>query len=74
MCFFGGGGGGGSSSDTDTKSQTAKTTRKANEQTSPYPAETTASNESEVASIESKRKGRKSLRIPLLTGSSGVQV
>ena len=70
MCFGGGGGG----FQQQEKTQRATVTRKANEQTSPYSAEDTAGGDSEIASVEQKRKGRKSLRIPLLTGSSGVQV
>ena len=47
-------------------------------QTSPEPAESTGTNRSAGENVENKRKGRKSMVIPLMsgsgTGSSGVQV
>ena len=72
MCLGGGGGGG---SQQENKSQTTEIpARKMNKQTSPEDAEGEIGSKTEEDLIDKKKKGRKGLRIPLATGSSGVQV
>lgn len=68
MCF----GGGGSSPQPPTPSVPP---RQMNTQAAPTPAESSGRSRSDGDSVETSRRGRKILRIPLLKGmGSGVQV
>ena len=71
MCF----GGGKSSSPPENKSATAEIpARKMNQQGGPEEAEGEIGDKVAEDNIDKKKKGRRSLRIPLAEGSSGVQV
>lgn len=71
MCF---GGSKSSSQQADTTSQTANIpAREMNKQPGPVDAEGEIGTEKEEDAINQKKKGRRSLRIPLITGTSGVQ-
>ena len=70
MCF--GGGASAPAEKPDTTTQTTGSPAVQNEQTSPATAEEDSTMNAETT-IDSKKKGKKSLVIPLVTGSSGVQ-
>ena len=69
MCF---GGGGSPPAPKVDDTQTTGSPRVTNEQTSPATAEEDSTMNASTT-IDTKKKGKKSLVIPLATGSSGVQ-